>query len=60
MEVLVLMKLRAGRPQDLADVHALVRGGADVGAVLDYLRASEPRHVAVFSRVAQRALADER
>jgi len=56
IEVLVLMKLRAGRTQDLADIEALVRSGADVGAVLEFLQANEPRHIPLFGRVAQKAL----
>jgi len=56
IEVLVLMKMRASRSQDLADVEALVRAGADVAAILDFLRAHEPKHLPGFSRVAQRAL----
>ena len=56
IEVLMLMKLRASRSQDLADVEALVRAGADVGAVLNYLRAHEAVHIPAFSRIAQRAL----
>jgi hypothetical protein len=57
IEVLILMKLRASRSQDLADVEALVRAGADVAAVLAFLRQHEPSHVPAFSRIAQRALA---
>jgi hypothetical protein len=56
IEVLMLMKLRAGRAQDLADIEALVARGADVEAVLGFLRMNEPRHIPVFSRCAQRAL----
>lgn len=56
IEVLVVMKLRASRSQDLADVEALVRAGADVAAVLEFLRAHEPRHVPAFARIAQKAL----
>jgi hypothetical protein len=56
IEVLVVMKLRASRSQDLADVEALVRAGADVAAVLAFLREHEPSHVPAFSRIAQRAL----
>ncbi len=56
IEVLVLMRLRAGRTQDFADIEALVRVGADVGAVLDSLRTHEARHIPAFSRSAQRAL----
>ena len=56
IEVLVLMKLRAGRSQDIADIEALVGAGADVGAILDFLRLHEPERVAGFSACAQRAL----
>lgn len=56
IEVLVLMKLRASRSQDVADVEALVRAGADVAATLAFLRAYEPRHIPAFARIAQRAL----
>ena len=56
IEVLVLMKLRASRTQDIADVEALVRAGADVAEVLAFLREHEPSHVPAFSRIAQRGL----
>ena len=56
IEVLMLMKLRASRTQDLADIEALVRRGADVEAVLEFLRVNEPRHIPAFSQCAQRAL----
>lgn len=56
IEVLVVMKLRASRSQDLADVEAVVRAGADIAAVLAFLREHEPEHIPVFSRIAQRAL----
>lgn len=53
VERLVLMKLRASRPQDLADVAQLVQAGLDVGAVLNFLRTHGPEHTAAFSRIAQ-------
>jgi len=56
VEVLVLMKLRAGRSQDIADIEALVRAGADVAAILAFLRSHETGHIPAFSRCAQRAL----
>lgn len=56
IEVLVLMKLRASRTQDLADVEALVRAGADVAAVLAFLAEHAPEHVPAFGRIAQRGL----
>lgn len=56
IEVLILMKLRASRTQDLADVEALVRAGADVAAVHAFLMEHEPRHLPAFGRLAQRAL----
>jgi hypothetical protein len=57
VEVLVLMKLRAQRPQDEADVAHLVTAGMDVRGVLEWLSARAPDHVPAFSRLAQRALA---
>ncbi len=56
IEVLVLMKLRASRTQDIADVEALVRAGADVAAVLAFLREHDASHVPAFGRIAQRGL----
>lgn len=56
VEVLVVMKLRASRSQDLADVEALVKAGADVAAILDFIKTYESKHVAAFARIAQRAL----
>jgi hypothetical protein len=57
VEVLVLMKLRAGRPQDEADVAHLVTAGLDVRAVLEWLGVRAPERVPAFSRLAQRAMA---
>lgn len=56
IEVLVLMKLRAGRTQDLADVEALVRAGGDVATILAFLQRHQPEHVPMFGRCAQRAV----
>lgn len=39
---LVLMKLDAGRPQDIADVHALLDAGASADAVGSYLVRAAP------------------
>ena len=50
------MKLRASRPQDLADVAQLVAVGIDVGAVLKFLRVQGTDHVPTFSRIAQQSL----
>ncbi|MEL6178199.1 MAG: hypothetical protein AAFS10_04560 [Myxococcota bacterium] len=57
IEVLVLMKLRAGRTQDLADIEHLVGAGMDVAGVLEWLRQQAAEHVPAFSRIAQQALA---
>jgi hypothetical protein len=57
VEVLVLMKLRAKRPQDEADIAHLVNAGMDVRSVLEWLTECAPEHVPTFSRIAQRALA---
>lgn len=56
VEVLVLMKLRAKRPQDEADIAHLVNSGMDVRALLEWLTQRAPEHVPAFSRIAQRAL----
>ena len=45
LPALVLMKLRASRPQDIADVVALLRAGADPATILDYMEDYEPTHV---------------
>ena len=50
---LVFLKLSAGRPQDLADVHALVRSGIDIFAVRDYLARYAPDLVPRFAEVAE-------
>jgi hypothetical protein len=42
VEPLVLMKLRALRAHDQDDVRRLVRAGADLGRIRDYLAAAEP------------------
>ncbi len=52
---LVLMKLDAGRPQDIADVHALLDAGASADAVGAYLVAAAPDLADRFA-----ALLDER
>lgn len=56
LEALMLMKLRASRTQDLADIEALVRAGADIAAILDFLREHEPEHIPQFSQCAQKAM----
>lgn len=56
IEVLVLMKLRAGRTRDRADVEALVRAGISVPQVLGWLRTHAPEQVPAFSEIAQRGL----
>ena len=53
VEALVLMKLRASRPQDVADVAALLRPGADDEAIFLYLRAHAPELLPAFGRIAQ-------
>ncbi len=57
LEVLVLMKLRAGRAQDHADIEHLVRAGMDIIEVSEWFRRHAPEHLPVFSRLAQQALA---
>ncbi|MBI2571276.1 MAG: hypothetical protein HYV63_30085 [Candidatus Schekmanbacteria bacterium] len=48
---LVLLKLLVGRPQDLADVHALLKVGVDVSAIRSYLGEHAPNLVPVLARL---------
>ena len=56
ISVLVLMKLRASRPQDLADVALLIKTGMDMHQVLGFLSQHAPEHVATFTELTRRAL----
>lgn len=56
VEVLVLMKLQAGRTQDHADIEHLAAAGMDIQAVLEWLSAHAPERVPAFSRIVARAL----
>lgn len=56
IEVLVVMKLEASRTQDIADVEALVRAGADVGDILSFIVANVPELAPAFGELVQRAL----
>jgi len=58
--VLVLMKLRASRPQDIADVFQLVAVGMDVGQVRQFLGVHAPERAPVFDEIVQRATRDNR
>lgn len=49
---LILLKLLAGRAQDLADVDALLKSGVDVFKVRDYLRKHAPELVPLLARLA--------
>jgi len=55
VEILVVMKLRAGRLQDIADIEHLLEAGADVASILDYLRELAPELLARFSTIADTA-----
>ncbi|MBN1424568.1 nucleotidyl transferase AbiEii/AbiGii toxin family protein [Candidatus Fermentibacteria bacterium] len=48
---LVLLKLLAGRPQDLADVHALLKAGADVLEIRTYLGEHAPQLVPELAKL---------
>lgn len=48
-EALVLLKLLANRPQDRADVVALLGAGLDVAAATDYLRRNAPELTGRFA-----------
>ena len=51
VEALILLKLDADRPQDRADVVALLHAGADTERVTLYLRAHAPQLVARFAEL---------
>lgn len=56
IEALVLMKLRAGRAQDITDIEHLVRAGLDLPALIAWLQVEAPQYLQVFSEIAQRAI----
>jgi hypothetical protein len=47
-EALVLLKLLAWRPQDRADIAALIRAGVDPDSVISYLQDRAPEYVVRF------------
>ncbi|MBN1946592.1 MAG: hypothetical protein JW797_13035 [Bradymonadales bacterium] len=51
VHALILLKLLAGRPQDLADVRALIDAGTPVADVRRYLGEHAPRLVSRFARL---------
>ena len=51
VEALILLKLHANRPQDRADVVALLEAGVDAAAVTRYLRDKAPGLVARFAEL---------
>lgn len=55
VRVLVLMKLSAARPQDRADVAALLDAGADPDEITAYLRAEAPDLVRAFAEIEARS-----
>ncbi len=50
-EGLILLKLLANRPQDRADISALIGHGVSVGAVTAYLRQHAPGLVPLFAEI---------
>ena len=50
-EGLILLKLLANRPQDRADISALIDCGVNVGAVTAYLRRNAPDLVPPFAEI---------
>ena len=52
-EALILMKLSAGRPQDIADISSLLEAGADIDNVIKYLRKMAPELVDKFAEIIQ-------
>lgn len=51
VEALILMKLSAGRPQDMADVSSLLEAGADIDNVIMYLQANAPDLLVKFAEM---------
>lgn len=51
LPALFLLKLDAGRPQDLADLHALLDSGADPNEIGQYLSESAPDLVDRFAEI---------
>lgn len=51
VEGLILLKLHANRPQDRADIAALLHAGADTTRVTRYLRDHAPKLVARFAEL---------
>jgi hypothetical protein len=58
IEVLIYMKLVANRRRDLVDVIELVKVGADVGRVRDYLKQYSGDLVPLFEELVNEALAE--
>lgn len=53
VKALILLKLHANRPQDRADVTALVKAGIDDEEVADYLRSMSPTLLSRFAELVQ-------
>jgi len=51
VEALILMKLSAGRPQDIADVSSLLDKGADVDNIVKYLQKNAPTLIDKFAEM---------
>lgn len=49
---LVYLKLAAGRPQDMADVHSLLQRGVDLREINEYLNRFAPEQVSRFAEIA--------
>jgi hypothetical protein len=58
LEVLIYMKLAARRRRDLVDVVELVKGGADVKRVRDYLARHASDLLPSFEELVNEALAE--
>ena len=51
VEALILLKLSAGRPQDIADVSSLLEAGADIDNVIIYLKKAAPDLLVKFAEI---------
>ena len=59
VKALVLLKLHANRPQDRADVTALLKAGANTAKVRDYLRERDPALAVRFAELTPAPSAEE-
>lgn len=55
VDVIVVMKLLAGRTQDLADVEAIIASGADLDLLREAVRRAAPERLGTFEKLVRNA-----